>query len=43
MLIAALGARGTSRINNINQIDRGYEDIEKRLTSLGAKIIRADE
>lgn len=43
MLIAALGAKGTSRIQNINQIDRGYENIEKRLTSLGAKIIRVDD
>lgn len=43
MLIAALGAKGTSRIQNIDQIYRGYEDIEKRLTSLGAKIIRVDD
>ncbi|MDE5552040.1 MAG: UDP-N-acetylglucosamine 1-carboxyvinyltransferase [Muribaculaceae bacterium] len=40
MLIAALGAKGTSRIQNIDQIDRGYENIEKRLNSLGAKILR---
>lgn len=40
MLIAALGAKGTSRIQNIDQIDRGYEDIERRLSGLGAKIIR---
>ena len=40
MLIAALAARGTSRIQNINQIDRGYENIDKRLMQLGAKIIR---
>ncbi len=40
MLIAALGARGTSRIQNIDQIDRGYENIEKRLNSIGAKILR---
>lgn len=40
MLIAALGARGTSRIQNISQIDRGYEDIDKRLEALGAKISR---
>lgn len=43
MLIAALGAKGTSRIQNIDQIDRGYENIEQRLTSLGAKIIRMDD
>lgn len=40
LLIAALGAKGTSRIDNIAQIDRGYEDIETRLNALGAKIRR---
>lgn len=40
LLIAALGAKGTSRIDNIAQIDRGYEDIEARLNALGAKIKR---
>ena len=40
MLIAALGAKGTSVIQNIGQIDRGYERIEERLNSLGANIIR---
>ncbi|TGX84259.1 UDP-N-acetylglucosamine 1-carboxyvinyltransferase [Palleniella muris] len=40
MLIAALTADGTSRIGNIAQIDRGYEDIEERLNALGAKITR---
>lgn len=40
MLIAALGARGTSTIHNIDQIDRGYENIDERLNRLGAKIIR---
>lgn len=40
LLIAALGAKGTSRIDNIAQIDRGYEDIEARLNALGAKISR---
>ncbi|MDE7380880.1 MAG: UDP-N-acetylglucosamine 1-carboxyvinyltransferase [Muribaculaceae bacterium] len=40
MLIAALSANGTSRIQNINQIDRGYENIEARLNQLGAKIMR---
>ena len=42
LLIAALSANGTSRIDNIAQIDRGYEDIEKRLNSLGAKIERTN-
>lgn len=42
MLIAALAARGTSRIQNIGQIDRGYEEIDKRLTALGAKIYREE-
>ncbi|MDE5958678.1 MAG: UDP-N-acetylglucosamine 1-carboxyvinyltransferase, partial [Muribaculaceae bacterium] len=42
LLIAALSAKGTSVIDNIQQIDRGYEDIEQRLTALGAKIIRQD-
>lgn len=40
LLIAALGANGTSRIENIAQIDRGYEDIEQRLNALGANIKR---
>ena len=40
LLIAAMGAKGTSRIDNIAQIDRGYEDIEGRLNALGAKIKR---
>ena len=40
LLIAALSARGTSRIDNIEQIDRGYEHIEARLNALGAKIER---
>jgi UDP-N-acetylglucosamine 1-carboxyvinyltransferase len=43
MLIAAMGARGTSRIQNINQIDRGYENIDQRLNKLGAKIIRIED
>ncbi len=42
LLIAALGAEGTSRIYNIRQIERGYEAIDARLTSLGARI-RRDE
>ena len=40
LLIAALSADGTSQINNIAQIDRGYQNIEKRLNALGAKIKR---
>lgn len=40
LLIAALSANGTSRIDNIAQIDRGYEDIEARLNALGANIRR---
>jgi len=43
MLIAALGAKGTSRIQNINQIDRGYEKIDERLNCLGAKILRSED
>ena len=42
LLIAALSAQGTSRIDNIAQIDRGYENIEGRLNALGAKIRRAE-
>ena len=40
LLIAAMSAKGTSRIDNIEQIDRGYEDIEQRLNALGAHIQR---
>jgi UDP-N-acetylglucosamine 1-carboxyvinyltransferase len=40
LLIAAMSAKGTSRIDNIEQIDRGYENIEGRLNALGAKITR---
>jgi UDP-N-acetylglucosamine 1-carboxyvinyltransferase len=40
LLIAALSANGTSRIANIEQIDRGYQDIENRLRQLGAHIER---
>jgi len=42
LLIAAMSANGTSRIDNIAQIDRGYEDIEARLNALGAKISRVE-
>jgi UDP-N-acetylglucosamine 1-carboxyvinyltransferase len=40
LLIAALSAQGTSIIENIEQIDRGYQDIDDRLRRLGAKIER---
>ena len=43
LLIAAMSASGTSRIANIAQIDRGYENIEARLNALGAKITRVEE
>lgn len=42
LLIAALSAEGTSIIHNIEQIDRGYQDIDKRLNAIGAKIKRID-
>lgn len=40
LLIAAMSAEGTSRIHNIDQIDRGYQNIDKRLNSIGARITR---
>jgi UDP-N-acetylglucosamine 1-carboxyvinyltransferase len=40
LLIAALSAKGTSNIHNIEQIDRGYENIDERLKAIGAKITR---
>ena len=43
LLIAALAARGRSVIQNVHQIDRGYEDIDKRLTELGADVRREPE
>ena len=43
LLIAALGADGTSEIHNIRQIERGYADIDGRLRALGASIERRDE
>jgi UDP-N-acetylglucosamine 1-carboxyvinyltransferase len=42
LLIAALSAKGTSTIHNIEQIDRGYEDIDDRLRAIGAKIERIE-
>lgn len=41
IVVAALGADGVSTVNNVNYIDRGYENIENTLTQLGAKIRRA--
>jgi UDP-N-acetylglucosamine 1-carboxyvinyltransferase len=41
LLIAALSAKGTSTIQNIEQIDRGYERIDERLRAIGANIVRA--
>lgn len=43
LLLAAMSAKGTSVIGNIEQIDRGYEDIDRRLNALGAHIIRSEE
>lgn len=40
LLIAALSAEGTSKISNIEQIDRGYENIDQRLNAIGANIVR---
>ena len=42
LLLAAMSAKGTSTIGNIEQIDRGYEDIDERLNRLGASITRID-
>jgi len=42
MLLAALAAEGESRIKNIGQIERGYQDIDSRLRALGARIARVD-
>lgn len=42
LLIAVLSAEGISRIHNIEQIDRGYQNIEQRLTALGARITRIE-
>lgn len=42
MLLAAMSANGTSEIDNIDQIDRGYEDIDTRLNALGANITRQE-
>jgi UDP-N-acetylglucosamine 1-carboxyvinyltransferase len=42
LLIAALSAEGVSKIHNIEQIDRGYENIGSRLNGIGAKIQRIE-
>jgi UDP-N-acetylglucosamine 1-carboxyvinyltransferase len=42
LLIAAMSAEGTSTIHNIEQIDRGYQDIDKRLNAIGAEILRLE-
>lgn len=42
LLIAAMSAEGTSTIHNIDQIDRGYQNIDRRLNALGARITRAE-
>ncbi len=43
LVLAALAAKGTSKIRNINQIDRGYENVDGKLRALGAKIERVTE
>jgi UDP-N-acetylglucosamine 1-carboxyvinyltransferase len=43
LVLAALSAKGTSKIRNIGQIDRGYEQIDKKLKLLGAKISRIED
>jgi UDP-N-acetylglucosamine 1-carboxyvinyltransferase len=40
LVLAALAAKGTSIIRNVNQIDRGYERVEEKLAMLGANIVR---
>ena len=43
LVLAALAARGASRIAGLEQLDRGYADLEKKLTSLGAEIVRRNQ
>jgi UDP-N-acetylglucosamine 1-carboxyvinyltransferase len=43
LLIAALSAKGTSMIHNVQQIDRGYERIDERLNAIGANIERLQD
>jgi UDP-N-acetylglucosamine 1-carboxyvinyltransferase len=42
LLLAALAARGTTIISNVQQIDKGYERVEQKLTALGARITRVE-
>ena len=42
LLLAALAADGESTIHNVEQIDRGYQNIDKRLNAIGAQITRVD-
>ena len=42
LVLAAMAAEGTTVINRVYHIDRGYEQIEKRLNPAGAKIVRAN-
>jgi UDP-N-acetylglucosamine 1-carboxyvinyltransferase len=43
LVLAALAAQGNSHIRNLRQIDRGYERVDEKLRSLGAKIERVEE
>ncbi|HKY74108.1 MAG TPA: UDP-N-acetylglucosamine 1-carboxyvinyltransferase, partial [Patescibacteria group bacterium] len=43
IVLAALTATGTTTLRNVEQIDRGYEELDKRLRSLGAQIVRAKD
>ena len=43
LILAGLVSEGTTEINNIYHIDRGYTDIEEKLSNLGAKIYRVEE
>ena len=43
LLLAALAAKGTSTVGNIGQIERGYQDVDKKFRALGAKIERLSE
>jgi UDP-N-acetylglucosamine 1-carboxyvinyltransferase len=43
MLLAALAAKGTSTIRNVGQIERGYQDVDRKLRALGAHIERVKE
>jgi UDP-N-acetylglucosamine 1-carboxyvinyltransferase len=43
LLIAALAAKGKSTVRNIGQIERGYQDVDKKLRALGARIERVSE